>query len=61
MICICGTEMKVEQRHVDDITKVTAPGITWCPSCLKWWHVATADTPKPEKKEEEIGTVGVKG
>jgi hypothetical protein len=50
MKCVfCDTDMKVEQRHVDDITKVTLPGIAWCPSCLKWWHVTTSETPKPEK------------
>jgi hypothetical protein len=53
MKCIfCDTDMRVEQRHTDQtVDKLTLPGIAWCPSCLKWWHVTTDETPKPEKKE----------
>jgi hypothetical protein len=50
MKCIfCDTDMKVELRRTDHPESIGLPGIAWCPSCLKWWHVATSDTPKPEK------------
>lgn len=53
MKCVfCDMDMKVELRRTDQpLTNLTLPGITWCPSCLKWWHVTTSETPKPEKVE----------
>lgn len=58
----CNLPMMVEPRHTDQtVDKLTLPGIAWCPVCLIWWHTTTADTPKPEGKEEIVDTGGITG
>lgn len=50
----CDLPMMVEPRHTEQTPdKLTLPGMAWCPVCLKWWHLLTADTPKPEKEDAE--------
>lgn len=57
MTCICGTEMVVQRRHTDQTPDMlTLPGIAWCPACLRWFHITTADTPKPGVDNDQGAT-----